>query len=154
MESEKPTAALFSEINKLINKQGVNKAYLSIKSLNRSDVGEDVAVFDFIIKAVVKSFGVTKGELYDGKDKFGASDARKACYYLVRKYLSYSSKTIAMQFNKGGSTVREGIIDVRTMLKDGEKFHKDYLPKHKEAEEEISQYIGENKMKKKKEAEE
>lgn len=143
MESEKSTSALFNEINKLISKQGVNKAYLSIKSLNRSEVGEDVAAFDFIVKTVVKSFGVTKAELYDSKDKFGASDARKACYYLIRKYLNYSSKTIAMQFNKGGSTVREGIIEVRTMLKDGDKFHKEYLLKHRDVEEQVGQYMDE-----------
>src|SRR3990172_9400972 len=130
IESAQHTEVLFNEINKLIKKVGLSKAVLQLKSINKNQkkmVG-DLATYEFIIRTVIHSFGITETQLYDDKGKFTATDARRTSYYLIRKYLRYSSESIAMQFNKGSSTVRESIIELETMMQDGDKFgHREYL---------------------------
>jgi len=142
--SNQHTEVLFNEINKLIKKVGLSKAVLQLKAINKNQkkmVG-DLATYEFIIRTVIQSFGITETQLYDDKSKFTATDARRTSYYLIKKYLQYSSESIAMQFNKGSSTIREAIIELETIIQDGEKFgNKDYLDKHRKSEFKVIEFI-------------
>lgn len=153
--SSQHTEVLFNEINKLIKKVGLSKAVLQLKAINKSQkkmVGE-LATYEFIIRTVIQCFGITETQLYDDKSKFTATDARRTSYYLIKKYLRYSSESIAMQFNKGSSTVRESIIELEVMIKDGGKFgSKEYLDKHRKSELKVIDFVeSANKVKEKKE---
>lgn len=152
--NQQHTEALFNEINKLIKKFGLTKAVLQLKAINKNQkkmVG-DLATYEFIIRTVIQCFGITETQLYDDKSKFIATDARRTSYYLIKKYLRYSSESIAMQFNKGSSTIREAIIELETMIQDGGKFgHKEYLDKHRKSESKVIEFM-ENSNKKNKDA--
>ena len=152
--SNQHTEVLFNEINKLIKKVGLSKAVLQLKAINKSQkkmVG-DLATYEFIIRSVIQSFGITETQLYDDKSKFTATDARRTSYYLIKKYLRYSSESIAMQFNKGSSTIREAVIELETMIQDGDRFaNKEYLEKHRKSEAKVIEFIeNEEKIKNKK----
>jgi chromosomal replication initiation ATPase DnaA len=142
--SNQHTEVLFNEINKLIKKVGLSKAVLQLKAINKSQkkmVG-DLATYEFIIRSVIQSFGITETQLYDDKSKFTATDARRTSYYLIKKYLRYSSESIAMQFNKGSSTIREAVIELETMIQDGDRFgNKEYLEKHRKSEAKVIEFI-------------
>lgn len=142
-EATQHTEVLFNEMNKLINKVGLAKAILHLKAINKGQkkmVG-DLATYEFIIRTVIQSFNITETQLYDDKSKFTATDARRTSYYLIKKYLEYSSETISMQFNKGSSTVREAIIELEQMVKDGDRFHPQFLPMHRKAEAKVIEYL-------------
>lgn len=143
--SNQHTEVLFNEINKLIKKVGLSKAVLHLKAINKNQkkmVG-DLATYELIIRTVIQSFNITETQLYDDKSKFTATDARRTSYYLIKKYLGYSSESIAMQFNKGGSTIREAIIEFDGIVKDGDKIptHRAYLEKHRKAESKVIEFI-------------
>jgi len=144
-----------NEINKLIKKLGVNKAILQLKSINKDNkkmVG-DLATYEFIIRTVIQSFNITETQLFTDKTKFTATDARRTAYHLIKKYLGYSSEAIAMQFGKGGSTIREAVIEFEQMAKDGDRYHKEFLEKHRRAELKVIDYVAaENKSRNKKSA--
>lgn len=140
---------LFNEINKLVKKAGLAKAILQLKAINKNQkkmVG-DLATYEFIIRTVIHSFGITETQLYDERTKFTATDARRTSYFLIKKYLGYSSESIAMQFNKGSSTVREAIIEFEVMLQDGDRFHKEFLDKHRRAEAKVIEYMEDSEKK-------
>ncbi len=152
--NQQHTEVLFNEINKLIKKVGLTKAVLQLKAINKNQkkVVGDIATYEFIVRTVIQCFSITETQLYDDKSKFTATDARRTSYYLIRKYLGYSSEAIAMQFNKGSSTIREAIIELETMIKDGDRFgNKDFLDKHRKSESKVIDYMEiENKNKAKK----
>ena len=144
IESAQHTEALFNEINKLIKKVGLSKAVLHLKAINKNqkEMVGDLATYEFIIRTVIQSFGITETQLYDDKGKFIATDARRTSYYLIRKYLKLPSESIAMQFNKGSSTIREAIVELESMIQEGGKFgHKEYLDKHRDTEIKVIEYL-------------
>ena len=148
------TEVLFNELNKLIKKVGLSKAVLHLKAINKNQkkMVVDLATYEFIVRTVIQSFNITETQLYEDKSKFIATDARRTSYYLIKKYLGYSSEAIAMQFNKGGSTVREEIIKFETMMQDGDKFFREYLDKHRRTELKVIEFVEDmerNKNKKK-----
>lgn len=149
----KQVESIFKEMSVLVAKKGYSGAIAHLLSATRHDrmATEDIHLYEYIIKTVSDSFSIRSSQLFEDKRKFFATDARRAAYVLIMKYLSYSRANIALQFKRSRGLISQEMDKHEQQIKDSGniKTYGEYKQRFDQADKVIELFIAESKKEEK-----
>lgn len=124
--------SLVTHILNVTRVHGVNNLKKKLEELQYQGIPDlKIILIDDAINEVVKSYGITRKDLFHGKRKGATSDARKMCYIILTEHFSLSEKEAAWYFERHPKVVYRALDEFKNMS-NGVKWQRDFLAKKKE----------------------